>query len=261
MLHLRVLSALVGIPLAVFVVWHGGLLLLGFIGLVIVLGALEAIRIFNNLDMRPNHLLVILGLLLVLLTVYLQFWPLAAITFTALLLLHMLLMLVYYPHYRPTDVSAGLFVTMYLSLLTYIYLISTLPEGRHWIFLMLVGTWASDTFAYFAGRAFGKHKLSSLISPKKTWEGAFGGVIGSLLGVYIYSYFLIPIDLPWLILLGLLISASSQIGDLVESGLKRHAKVKDSGRLIPGHGGVLDRFDSMLLSAPLVYYYVLMLII
>lgn len=127
--------------------------------------------------------------------------------------------------------------------------------------LLLTATWASDTFAYFVGRAIGKHKLAPLLSPKKTVEGAVGGLLGAVLIGYLFGTFNPQLNMTAVILLGVLIGIASLMGDLVESAFKRQAKVKDSSQIIPGHGGVLDRFDSLLLTAPLVYYVVKLFII
>lgn len=231
-------------------------MLLVVIGVIMVLGLMEMLNLLQALEVHPNRNLALLGSLMLLVVAYFQDWRYIGIVMTILIVLHLLALIRNYPRYKPGDGAAGIFATLYLSLLIYIYLISTLPNGNHWIFIMLVGTWASDTFAYFAGRTLGKHKLTPKLSPKKTWEGSIGGVLGSILAVFIYSIYLMPFSFGALVLLGALISISSQVGDLVESTLKRQAKIKDSGSLIPGHGGVLDRFDSMLLSAPLVYYFV-----
>lgn len=260
-LYLRVLSAAVGIPVIIYAAWRGGLLLLSVIGVIMLLGIFEMFKILKSLNVRPNKTLTWGGALLLLAVAYFQEWSYVGIVLTVLLILHLLSLIRHYPEYTPGDSAAGLFTTLYLSLLIYIYIISTLPNGKHWIFIMLLGTWASDTFAYFVGRSFGRHKLTPNLSPKKTWEGAVGGVLGTILTVYIYSKFFISLPPGIAVLLGVLISTASQVGDLIESTLKRQAKIKDSGTIIPGHGGVLDRFDSMLLSAPLVYYFVSVFII
>lgn len=122
------------------------------------------------------------------------------------------------------------------------------------VFMLFVLIWSSDTFAYLTGKFFGKHKMAPKISPKKTWEGFAGGVILTLiLGFFIEKYF--P-DLRgnWMIV-GLLVSIFAPLGDLVESQLKRSFAVKDSGNIIPGHGGILDRLDSFIICAPVIYLY------
>jgi len=130
---------------------------------------------------------------------------------------------------------------------------SASPEGRYWILLLLFGIIASDTFAYAFGRLFGVRKLAPHISPGKTWAGAFGSVFGTVLSVCLFSFFFLPAFHPLAAAaLGLLLSLFGQLGDLCESLLKRAFSVKDSGRLIPGHGGVLDRLDSLMFGAPVV---------
>jgi phosphatidate cytidylyltransferase len=131
----------------------------------------------------------------------------------------------------------------------------TISTGAAYLWIALVGTWATDTFAFFTGTYLGKHKLAPSISPGKTWEGTIGGLIGSVVAIAILGSFL-KISLINSIFIGLLIGVVAPIGDLVESAIKRFAGVKDSGRLLPGHGGVLDRFDSIMLTVPTVYYYV-----
>lgn len=122
------------------------------------------------------------------------------------------------------------------------------------VFMLFVLIWSSDSFAYFTGRLFGKHKMAPKISPKKTWEGFAGGVICTLiLSIFIENK--IPEMRGNWILIGLLVSIFAPLGDLVESQLKRTFGVKDSGNIIPGHGGVLDRLDSFIICAPIVYLY------
>lgn len=263
MLHLRVLTALVGIPLILLVVWQGGLPLMAFIGLVMVLGSWEMTNLFQNLKLTPSLPVTMLGIVLLMATIYLNKLPWVGLILTVVLLIHLLLMLQNYPNYTPADGAAGLFVILYLSLLLYLYLLNTLPQGYHWVYMLLVGTWASDTMAYFCGRAFGKRKLTPVLSPNKTVAGAIAGLLASVVAVGIYYFtFKLADNIPVLLIpiLGLLISVAGQAGDLIESTLKRQANIKDSGNIIPGHGGILDRFDSMLLTAPVVYYFVLVFI-
>jgi phosphatidate cytidylyltransferase len=130
-------------------------------------------------------------------------------------------------------------------------------DGRLLLLFALVITWAADTFAYFAGRALGKHPLAPHISPKKTWEGSAASMIGSLLVAYAFSYW-IKIPLPHLFAMAVLGNIAGQMGDLLESAYKRSAGVKDSGGLLPGHGGVLDRIDALILCIPVIWYYLVL---
>lgn len=127
------------------------------------------------------------------------------------------------------------------------------PEG-HWLMFALLLSWAGDTAALYVGKAFGRHKLAPVISPKKTWEGAAGSIAGALIAGGIYAHYLIP-DTPLAIILPLAAAGNiaGQLGDLAESALKRRAGVKDSGSSLPGHGGWLDRIDSMLFTVPVIY--------
>lgn len=121
------------------------------------------------------------------------------------------------------------------------------------IFLFIL-IWSSDSFAYFAGRLFGKHKMAPLISPKKTWEGFAGGVILTLIFSYFIEEYYPDLRGNWMIV-GFLVAVFAPVGDLVESQLKRTFGVKDSGKIIPGHGGILDRLDSFIICVPIIYLY------
>jgi phosphatidate cytidylyltransferase len=166
---------------------------------------------------------------------------------------------------RPKQLpEAGRHFAVCLAGLLYVpLLMSVLPllkkEGlAHWITLSLCIAFFSDTVAYLFGRWFGKHKLYAAVSPKKTWQGAFGGVLGSLIAtVGLGALWLVPdLSIVHAVVLGVLANVCGQAGDLVESMLKRTHGVKDSSNLLPGHGGMLDRIDAMIYVAPVVYFYV-----
>lgn len=135
-----------------------------------------------------------------------------------------------------------------------------MPNGLIWLVLVLVCTWSSDTLAYLVGRRWGKRRMAPELSPGKTLEGAVGGVLGSTIAAWVVVMSYSPLPLWPVLSLGFITGLAAQIGDLVESAIKRLAGIKDAGNLIPGHGGVLDRFDSMLFTAPLVYYYVVLIL-
>ncbi len=122
---------------------------------------------------------------------------------------------------------------------------------------VLVVVWASDIFAFFAGSFFGKHSMAPTISPGKTWEGFLGGIAGAILAVFILNATVeMPLNLIHLLILGMVCTLSGAVGDLAESRFKRVADVKDSGIILPGHGGILDRFDGIIVAAPLAYMYI-----
>ncbi|MBX0328541.1 phosphatidate cytidylyltransferase [Oscillochloris sp. ZM17-4] len=134
-----------------------------------------------------------------------------------------------------------------------------IPPGTSWIFLVLAVTWLQDTAAYFVGRAFGRHKMAPILSPKKSWEGAAGGFVTSILSALLAVAILgLPIGYADAALIGAAAGVAGPLGDLVESLIKRQIGIKDSGQLIPGHGGILDRIDSLLFTAPVIYYLILL---
>ncbi|MCL4522423.1 MAG: phosphatidate cytidylyltransferase [Acidobacteria bacterium] len=134
------------------------------------------------------------------------------------------------------------------------YLVRLHALSPKFLLLVLVLVWAGDTAAFFVGRSIGRHLLAPTVSPKKTWEGAIANVLGTILAAYVFSYWM-PRLTVYLIILAGLVSVAGQVGDLFESAWKRGAGVKDSGSLLPGHGGILDRIDALLLAVPVVWWY------
>ena len=131
------------------------------------------------------------------------------------------------------------------------------PNGEAFLFMTFVAVWCMDTAAYAVGRTFGRHPLAPVLSPKKTWEGAIGGFAAAVGVCLLFSHYLLKdaLTFPWAVGIGAVIGATGQLSDLAESMVKRDAGIKDSGALLPGHGGVFDRFDSFILCAPAVYYF------
>lgn len=127
------------------------------------------------------------------------------------------------------------------------------------VLALFILVWANDVFAYLIGTTLGRHKLSEKLSPKKTWEGSVGGIIFTILFAWIFSVFAKELTLTQWLVFGLIISVTANLGDLAESMLKRSAGVKDSGKLLPGHGGVLDRFDAVLFATPFVFFYLFLI--
>ena len=150
---------------------------------------------------------------------------------------------------------AGILYTGWLF--SHLVALRGLDNGQNWVFFVLFVTWASDTAAYVIGSRFGRHKLAPKVSPGKSWEGVLGGVLAAILTsvlLFTATPFYIPLVYWQLMLLAVVVGACGQLGDLVESLLKRNMGVKDSGNLMPGHGGVLDRIDSLIFSGAVVYY-------
>ncbi|TKB68109.1 MAG: phosphatidate cytidylyltransferase [Nitrospira sp.] len=158
------------------------------------------------------------------------------------------------------DGAMTLFGVLYLGLtLGMLSMTRLLPQGEWLIFFLLLVTWASDTGAYYVGTLFGRHRLAPTISPKKTVEGLVGGLIGAIIVAYAARWWFLP-ELSGLdcLILGTLLTLTGLWGDLAESAMKRSVGMKDSGGILPGHGGMLDRLDSLLFTAPVFYYYVSM---
>ncbi|HIJ78195.1 MAG: phosphatidate cytidylyltransferase [Desulfobulbaceae bacterium] len=160
-------------------------------------------------------------------------------------------------------ISRAGFGFFYISLcIAHLILLMDLLQGRFLLLLLTAITAGSDTAAYYSGRLFGKHKLSPAISPGKTIEGFIGGVVGSVMAAMVVKYFFLPdFSYLWVGLTAVALSCLGVVGDLSESVIKRTFAVKDSGSILPGHGGVLDRIDSLLLTAPALYYIVIFYII
>ena len=157
------------------------------------------------------------------------------------------------------DTAVLAFGVFYIAwLLGHLISIRQFDEGIFLIFFLFLVTWANDTAAYYCGTVWGRHQMAPVISPQKTWEGAVGGVLGSLAVAFACRAWFLPslsaADVFWA---GLLLGVAAPLGDLCESILKRSAGVKNSGSLIPGHGGVLDRVDSLIFTTPAFYYYLL----
>jgi len=145
---------------------------------------------------------------------------------------------------------------LYIGFLLSYLVALRLEAGKGWVFLALFATFGCDIAAFLFGRALGRHRMAPRISPKKTWEGAVAGVFGSVIvSVVVVSLFNLPLGYGQAVLLGFLVSIFAQFGDLVESLLKRNVGVKESGRLMPGHGGLLDRMDSVVFAGVVVYFY------
>lgn len=268
MLKHRVITAAVGVPLAILAIEFGDPW--PWFSILIAASALVGTYEFYhmaNFDRREP--LIYLGLLwslaLVLSPHYIYKSPdVLPIVITATMLVSLICLLL-----RPSrekafrDWAWTIVGALYVGwMLSYWLNLRGLGDGRNWVYLAMLTTFANDTGAFFIGRASGKHKLAPTISAAKTWEGAIGGLICAILAAIIIAMLLNLIS-PftfkyWQItLLGFLVSLFAQLGDLVESLLKRNMGVKESGNLLPGHGGILDRFDSLILVGAMVYYYVI----
>lgn len=185
--------------------------------------------------------------------------------FMALVICLMAVMVFSYPKYHASQMIAAFFGVFYVAvMLSYIYQIRILPGGAFTVWLVFVCSWGCDTCAYCVGMLIGKHKMAPVLSPKKSVEGGIGGIVGAALIGVLYALAInhwgnAGVDVLRFAIIGAAGGAISQIGDLGASAIKRNYDIKDYGKLIPGHGGILDRFDSVIFTAPIIYYLAILL--
>ncbi|MEW6448505.1 MAG: phosphatidate cytidylyltransferase [Bacillota bacterium] len=250
-LILRVTTAVAGIPVLVLVAWWGGWPLLLLVGTLYLTGVREMLRLVSGVGLKLRYILSYLCGFILIAAVYFKKggYPEALIYCTIVCVLPLVFL---FPRYTPPEAGVTFLSVVYLSLFFYLYLIRLLPNGFYWLLLTLVTAWVFDTLAYFVGRRFGRRRITPNLSPGKTLEGLCAGLVGSSVAAGVFAFWL-PVNPLFLSLLGFFFGGVCQVGDLVFSAVKRATGRKDTGSLIPGHGGILDRFDSMLLNAPIVY--------
>lgn len=272
MFKTRVLSAIVLVALALVTILAGGYVLaatLLFLALVAYRELMMACKLHGT-DGKCSPLEVIgyLGITGYYLTMV--FVPNRIYLFMALILILVAFMFVYvftFPRYHSEQIMSAFFCVAYAPvMLSCIYLVRSLPYGVCTVWMIFISSWICDTCAYLVGICIGKHKLAPVLSPKKSIEGAVGGVLGSALVGAAYGFFVVESvvqeqQITWLfVLISAVGAVISQVGDLAASAIKRNQEIKDYGKLIPGHGGVMDRFDSVIFTAPMIYFLVLLLI-
>lgn len=273
MFKTRLLSGIVLVLIMVVTLYFGGFATLAMTAFISVVGVYELMRIP---DKKPKSMTLLAE------AVTLIFYLLLGLGYTFekyqyyyLLLLTVFLMAIMcfyvfgYPKHRFEDVMLPFFAFFYVSvMLSYIYQVRFMENGGAYVVLVFLSAWGNDTCAYCVGVLFGKHKMSPKLSPKKSWEGFFGGIIGAALLGIVYAFIFgkitgevvntsLVVAFAAICGIGGLISV---VGDLAASAIKRQYDIKDYGKLIPGHGGILDRFDSMIMTAPIVYYLVMMFV-
>ena len=252
----RVITSVIALPIFFFFICYGGNVLNVGVLLLSIIGLYEYSRAFNNIDIRPMFKLSILATI----GIYLVYMFNLDLNFYLLILTSYLIMLMLINLFNESDQIIDISVTalgFIYVVLCFMHLPLLASLGNTYILLIaFILAWITDTCAYFAGRFFGKRKLLPSVSPKKTVEGAIGGTLGTLIFTVVYTKFFVP-DFPMFLTVPLAVigSISGQIGDLIASKIKRYTGIKDFGKIFPGHGGVLDRFDSILLTAPVVYYF------
>ncbi|MCD7745996.1 MAG: phosphatidate cytidylyltransferase [Lachnospiraceae bacterium] len=278
MFRTRLISGIVLVAIALVVILTGGWVLNAVLMVISIIGMNElyrALKVEDGSGWRKDRRagsktgacispLAAVGYIFCIGYYALVFLDLTAYTVTVVLALLILLMAVYvftYPRYRTDQVSGAFFGFVYVAvMLSCIYELRAMENGAYLVWLIFLASWGSDTCAYCVGMLIGKHKMTPKLSPKKTVEGAVGGVAGAALLGVIYACAVSPYlggeanhvaSFAIICAVGALIS---MVGDLAASAIKRNQDIKDYGKLIPGHGGILDRFDSVIFVAPVIYY-------
>jgi len=256
----RTISALIGAPLFLGLVYLGGRYIAFLVAVLTLLALREFMQIGGQMGIRTWSKLTTLATVVWLISLLAggAEWMVTVLVLWLLIGLGRLALT--YPKTSLSETSFNILAVLYsVVLLSHLYLLRQIPNGIVWTFLTISLVWATDTGAYLIGKQFGSHLLAPQVSPNKTVEGSLGGLLFSI--VVALVFWRISGGATWItyIILAVIIGISAQIGDLFESALKRSAGVKDSGKLIPGHGGILDRFDSLIFALPLVYYGVILL--
>ena len=290
----RIISGIVGIAIAAVIIQIGNLPFVAFTVLLSLIGWYEYAKMMKAKGIDITFVLGALTLIVMLCCAWLGSIEELMAVLTIGMLLIFLMTVILHGSVRPIDACASIAGVLYIGLpLAHLILLRFLDEehletkanpisalsnlgdlsvvenavtslttfnldiGSALIWLLFICTWSSDTFAYFVGTAIGSHKLASSISPNKTVEGFLGGVLGTTAMAVVVGHILFDFPLIEMAILGSILAIVATFGDLVESVMKRFANVKDSGILLPGHGGMLDRFDSIFYTAPFFYYFVI----
>ncbi|MBO5742785.1 MAG: phosphatidate cytidylyltransferase, partial [Clostridia bacterium] len=266
MLKQRLIFGALGIVAALFVLLFCSVNVISLcVGVIALIGMYEFFKVTGLVNKKTPALYLGFVFALVLYTVAIfnsgflkeNLMPFIA----AYVFILMVSMVLFHSNLTFSDAALSFLGTLYISIFfLHIIFIRQSELGNLNIWLIFISAWATDTFAYFAGRTLGKHKLCPKVSPKKTVEGAIGGTLGCVICICIYAYICgkckgVSVNYISATIFSVLTAVFSQFGDLAASRIKREYGVKDYGNLIPGHGGILDRFDSALLISPLVYYF------
>ncbi|MDD5127954.1 MAG: phosphatidate cytidylyltransferase [Dehalococcoidales bacterium] len=258
MLKLRILTAVIGLPILVAAVWFDTPLP-WFSVLLAVWGLLAVQEFYRLTGILKCNSLAIFGMAWTLLFItcphFTAFLTTPRLLSSAIVLSLIVLLFRKQKEGAWADWSWMMAGILYIGWLLSYMVALRLDAGKEWVLLALFATFGSDTLAYFVGRALGKHKMAPRISPEKSWEGAAAGVFGAVIVVILINlWFKMGLSYGQQIFIGIVISVLGQFGDLAKSLLKRNVGVKESGNLLPGHGGVLDRTDSVLFAGVTAYY-------
>ncbi len=269
MFKTRLLSGILLVIIALFTVITGGSILFAVLFIISMIGLTELYRVFDIRDKAPGicgylfaaayYALIYMKPLLPVKTDWFM------LLFMAFLISMMAVLVFSFPKYRTEQILAAFFGVFYVAvMLSYIYQTRILPGGVFTVWLVFICSWGCDTCAYCVGMLIGRHKMAPKLSPKKSVEGGIGGIAGAALLGVLYALAInkwgnAGADVVSYAIIGAAGGAISQVGDLAASAIKRNHNIKDYGKLIPGHGGILDRFDSVIFTAPIIYYLAVLL--
>ena len=266
MFKTRLISGIILVALALVFIMTGGPVLLTVMAVISCIGAFELYRIFG-IEKSPVGILGYAFIVIYYVNLYIELLPDAYMIIAPFLILLLAFYVFAYPKYKADQIMAAFFGFFYVAvMLSYMYQTRMLENGGILVWLIFLCSWGCDTCAYCVGMLIGKHKMSPVLSPKKSVEGAVGGVVGAMLLTALYTYiFRVQLSLDGKSILVMAIAAGvaaliSMVGDLAASAIKRNYDIKDYGKLIPGHGGILDRFDSVIITAPIIYFLAAMFI-
>ncbi len=266
----RIISGIVLFILLVPTFLIGGYFTLAVLAVVSVMGVYELLKVFKSERKTSAYIEYALAVLFYLFLAFkhgniIEFESSEIVTMFIVMvfLLEMVLFVFKYPEIKIKEVLANVFSFIYVPvLLSFIFRIRAMEDGICLVWMTIITSWICDTCAYFAGVFLGKHKAFPVLSPKKTWEGCTGGVIGSvafsvIFGLVVNAIASIELSISALVAVAFFGSIISMFGDLAASAIKREYGIKDYSNLIPGHGGILDRFDSVIFVSPVIFYLLL----
>lgn len=265
----RTISAIIIVIVALASILPGGIILAAVLYVISIIGFLELTKACGVRKEQKQNALEIAGIVAI--TCYysvLYFVQDTAYAVMVILLAMIAIMSVYvfgFPKYHANQVMNAYFSLIYAPvMLSFVFLTRQLENGIYLVWMIFISSWISDTFAYLTGVMIGRHKLAPVLSPKKSIEGSVGGIVGAalfgaLFGIYLDSTLGQEQYVMILAVVGGVGSVISQVGDLAASAIKRNHEIKDYGKLIPGHGGIMDRFDSVIFTAPITYFLITIL--
>jgi len=267
MFRTRLLSGIVLIIIAGFSLYLGGYLL-GAVLLALSIGAFyELMKALGVQKEKEKNPLVIFGYISIVvyygLMVFANNNVLMVMSAVFTVILFLMIYVFTFPKYRVEEIMSAVFSYFYAPvMLSFVYLIRHLDRGQYIVWMSLISSWGFDTCAYcvgmLTGKTIGNHKFLPKLSPKKSIEGVIGGIVGAGLIAFIYGSYVMPEEKWLLALIAAIGGIIAQIGDLAASAIKRNKEIKDYGKVIPGHGGVMDRFDSCIFTAPITYFLALL---